>query len=175
MNTTHKIKKVALAICLSISSAASFAQTNGNRISFGVGALYERGFDATVAVEHETKDHNAWEYYLNGYIQYDKDKEARHITTDSFWRSYRTWGLGVAYKPCVYRAKNTYGSLRLGGSVGSDTKEVVGWANVGYEQNYVLRHGWHLYWQVKSDVCINGKDLFRTGIVIGFNLPANSR
>lgn len=175
MNTTHKIKKVAFVICLGISSATCFAQSNSNRISFGVGALYERGFDATVSVEHETKNHNAWEYFLNGYVKYDKDKEAGHITTDSFWRNYRTWGLGVAYKPCVYRAKNTYGSLRLGGSVGSDTKEVVGWANVGYEQNYVLRHGWHLYWQVKSDVCINGKDLFRTGIVIGFKLPANSR
>ena len=175
MDIIHNIKVVALTICLIFSISVGFAQSNSNRISLGVGALYERGFDATISVERETKNHNAWEYYLNGYVKYAKDNTVGHITKDSFWRNYRTWGLGIAYKPCVYRAKNAYGSLRLGGGIGSDTKKVVGWANVGYEQNYVLRHGWQLYWQVKSDVCINGKDLFRTGVVLGFKLPTCSR
>lgn len=163
------------AICLMFGSVSAFAQSNSNRIFMGVGALYERGFDATLSVEHETKNHDAWEYFLNGYVKYDKDKEVDHITKDSFWRNYRTWGAGIAYKPCVYRTKNTYGSLRIGGSVGSDTKEVVGWANIGYEHNYTLRHGWQLFWQVKTDVCINGKDLFRTGVAIGFKLPTSLR
>ena len=30
-----------------------------------------------------------------------------------------------------------------------------------------LRHGWKLFWQVKTDVMIKGEDLFRTGIVLG--------
>ena len=161
MDIIHNIKVVALTICLVFSISVGFAQSNSNRISLGVGALYERGFDATISVEHETKNHNAWEYYLNGYVKYAKDNTVGHITKDSFWYSYRTWGLGIAYKPCVYRAKNAYGSLRLGGGIGSE--------------NYVLRHGWQLYWQVKSDVCINGKDLFRTGVVLGFKLPTCSR
>ena len=29
------------------------AQSHGNRLTLGVGALYERGFDVTLAVEHE--------------------------------------------------------------------------------------------------------------------------
>jgi hypothetical protein len=83
--------------------------------------------------------------------------------------------LGIAYKPCVARSRNKYGSLRLGASAGSDTHEFVGWAHVGYEHNYVLRHGWHLYWQIKTEVCINGQDLFRTGLVLGIKLPTGAR
>ena len=74
-----------------------------------------------------------------------------------------------------YKAQNKYGSLRLGASAGSDTHEFVGWAHVGYEHNYVLRHGWHLYWQIKTEVCINGQDLFRTGLVLGIKLPTGTR
>lgn len=181
MNTKDKtmkipniIRRTSLAVFLAAFSTTGYAQSNSNRISLGVGALYERGLDATLSVEHETKHHNAWEYFVNSYLKYEKDDKAGHITKDSFWKSYHTWGAGIAYKPCVYRGKNAYGSLRFGGSLGSDTEEVVGWVNVGYEQNYVLRHGWQLFWQVKSDVCINGKDLFRTGVVLGFKIPTGS-
>ena len=125
-------------------------------------ALYEKGFDATIAVEHETNNHNAWEYFANGYVKWSEDANAGHVTKDSFWNNYRTWGLGIAYKPCVVRSRNQYGCLRIGASGGSDTYEFVGWTNVGYEHNYVLRHGYQLYWQLKTDVCINGLDLFRT-------------
>jgi len=174
MRIPNIIRRISLALCLTFITLAGNAQSNSNRISLGVGALYERGFDATMSVEHETKNHNAWEYFANGYLKYEKDEKAGHITKDSFWKSYRTWGAGIAYKPCVYRGKNAYGSLRLGGSLGSDTEEVVGWVNVGYEQSYVLRHGWQLFWQVKSDVCINGKDMFRTGVVVGVKIPTGS-
>ena len=44
-------------------------------------------------------------------------------------------------------------------------------SHLGYEQNYTLRHGWKLFWQVKTDVMIKGEDLFRTGIVLGVKLP----
>lgn len=171
----NNIRNTILSFCMLLTSITVQAQSNGNRLSVGIGALYEKGFDVTFAVEHETQNHNAWEYFANGYVKYTKDERVGHITKDSFWKNYRTWGLGIAYKPCVYRAKNAYGSLRIGASGGSDTHDFVGWANVGYEQNYVLRRGWHLFWQVKTDLCINGKDLFRTGVAIGFKIPAGSR
>ena len=169
MSTT--IRKGLLAFVMMFMTMAATAQTYSNRVGIGVGALYERGFDATISVEHETKNHNAWEYFLNGYVKYEDDKTAGHITNDSFWKSYRTWGLGFAYKPCVYMGKNNYGCLRLGGSAGSDTDEFMGWVHAGYEHDYVLRKGWHLYWQVETDLCINGKDLFRSGVCVGFRLP----
>ena len=103
------------------------AQCHGNRLSLGAGALYEKGFDATIAMEHETNNHNAWEYFANGYVKWSEDEDAGHVTKDSFWNNYRTWGLGIAYKPCVVRSRNQYGCLRIGASGGSDTHEFVGW------------------------------------------------
>ena len=169
------MERILLSFALLLVAATGKAQVHGNRLSFGAGALYERGFDATLSVEHETKHHNAWEYFGNAYIKWDEDEKAGHVTMDSFWHNYFTWGHGIAYKPCVVRTRNKYGSVRLGGSLGSDTHEVVGWVNLGYEHNYVLRHGWHLYWQVKSDICINGEDLFRSGIVLGLKFPVGAR
>lgn len=54
-----------MGLCVSVSS---FAQSHSDRISVGVGALYQRGLDATISWEHETRYHNAWEYFINGYI-----------------------------------------------------------------------------------------------------------
>ena len=173
-------KLTFLLVAMFMVATTGYAQSHSNRISLGVGALYERGLDAILAWEHETKNHNAWEYFVNGYLKYEDDPIAGHITNDSFWKSYNTWGAGVAYKPCIVRGgirhgRNHYGALRLGGSVGSDCHEAVGWVNVGYEHNYALKNGWYLYWQLKTDLCINGKDLFRTGVTIGVKLPYNAR
>ena len=63
--------------------------------------------------------------------------------------------------------------MRLGGSLGSDTHEVIGGIHVGYEHNYALPHGWFLYGQVKTDMVINGKDFFRTGIAVGVKFNVN--
>ena len=79
--------------------------------------------------------------------------------------------MGVAYKPCVTRGRNHHGNLRIGGSLGSDRHGIVGGTHAGYEHSYSLRKGWQVYWQVKSDLMIGGKDLFRTGVVIGVKLP----
>lgn len=81
------------------------------------------------------------------------------------------WGVGFAYKPSVMRGRNSTGNLRLGASVGSDRDDVLGGVHVGYEHNYTLRNGLILFWQVKSDLMINGKDLFRTGGAVGIKLP----
>ena len=69
------------------------------------------------------------------------------------------------------RGRNSTGNLRLGASVGSDRDDVLGGVHVGYEHNYTLRNGLILFWQVKSDLMINGKDLFRTGVAVGIKLP----
>ena len=55
--------------------------------------------------------------------------------------------------------------------MGSDTDEVIGGIHLGYEQDYELRHGLVLFWQAKSDMIINGRDLFRTGLAIGIKIP----
>lgn len=175
MRDIRKTTRIILLLLAFACTLEAHAQRNSDRLMTGMGALYENGLDATLSWDHETRYHNAWEYFLNGYVKWSKDPSVGHITRKSFWHNYRTWGAGVAYKPCVTRGHNNHGNLRLGASLGSDTHEVVGWVNVGYERDYVLRHGLHVYWQVKSDLCINGEDLFRTGLVIGIKLPTNKQ
>ena len=152
-------------------SATAFAGDRDRRVSFGVGLLYENGLDATLSYERENAYHNAWEFFANGYLKWDKCASCGHVCPDSFWKNYRSWSIGAAYKPCVVRGRNHYGSFRFGGSLGSDTHRVLGGVHASYEHNYRLRGGWQVYWQVKSDLMIKGKDLFRTGIVLGVKLP----
>lgn len=158
---------VSVFCCMNAHAQSS----NQNHVLLDVGALYETGFDATVAYEHEGKYHNAWEYFATGYIKYDDDPEAGHITRKSFWKNYRSWHVGIAYKPCVARGRNHHGNARIGVSGGSDTNEFVGGIHVGYEHTYALKGGWRLFFQVKEDVVIRGEDLFRTGIAIGVKVP----
>ena len=122
-------------------SATAFAGDRDGRVSFGIGLLYENGLDATLSYERENAYHNAWEFFANGYLKWDKCASCGHVCPDSFWKNY------------------------------SDTHRVLGGVHAGYEHNYRLRGGWQVYWQVKSDLMIKGKDLFRTGIVLGVKLP----
>ena len=152
-------------------SATAFAGDRDGRVSFGIGLLYENGLDATLSYERENAYHNAWEFFANGYLKWTECKSCGHICPESFWRNYRTYGFGVAYKPCVIRGRNHYGNLRIGASAGSDTKKFLGGLHFGYEHNYVLRSGWTLYWQAKSDLMIKGADLLRVGVALGVKLP----
>jgi hypothetical protein len=158
-----------ISIILLASSAK--AGDNDGRVQLGVGLLYENGMDVTVGYEHETRYHNAWEFFANGYLKWADCESCGHICPKSFWRNYNTWSLGVAYKPCVYRGKNHHGNFRIGGSLGSDTHKVLGGIHAGYEHSYNIGKGWELFWQVKTDVMIKGEDLFRSGICLGFKIP----
>ena len=171
MKNFYLNKMFVLAVILFTTCVPGFADNHRGRLQIGTGLLYERGMDLTVAYEHETRYHNAWEYFGNVYLKWDECASCGHVCPKSFWNNYNTWGLGVAYKPCVTRGRNHHGNLRIGGSLGSDRHNVVGSVHAGYEHSYSLRKGWQVYWQVKSDLMIGGKDLFRTGVVIGVKLP----
>lgn len=159
---------ITLAFCGVVGCRA---QSNLSFLRLGLSALYERGFDATVSYEHTTRYHRAWEFFGTYYIKYATDPEAGHITKDSFWHDYNSWQLGICYKPCVSRGKNHYGNIRFGGSLGSDMDHVIGGVHLGYEHTYVLRGGLGLFFLLKEDVTISGKDLFRTGVSLGIKVP----
>ena len=152
-----KLLLLAVAI-LTMAGTASAADKDG-RVQIGAGLLYENGL--------ELSHHNAWEFFGNMYLKWDKCADCGHVCPDSFWKNYRTWSVGAAYKPCVFRGRNNHGNLRLGGSVGSDTHGVIGGIHAGYEHSYVMRGKWQFYWQVKTEFVINGRDWFKTGVGIG--------
>lgn len=161
---------ILLTACLCLC-VHTHAQRNTGRLSLGAGLLYRNGMDLTLAYEHETSYHNAWEFFANGYLQWKECATCGHVCPDSFWRNYRTYSFGAAYKPCVVRGRNYHGNLRIGASAGSDTKKFLAGLHFGYEHNHVLRSGWIFFWQVKGDVMIKGADLFRAGVGIGVKLP----
>ncbi len=113
---------ILMLACMCVFMNAS-AQRNSGRLSLGVGLLYENGMDVTLAYEHEMNYRHAWEFFANGYLKWTECKSCGHICPESFWRNYRTYGFGVAYKPCVVRGRNHYGNLRIGASAGSDTNK----------------------------------------------------
>lgn len=151
----------------------AFSQRNSNRISFGVGALYERGLDATLSYEREVNNHNLWEVFANAYLKWDKCSVCNHVCPESFWNNYQTFEVGAAYKYCIIRRKNHFGNVRIGVGLGTDTEHFVGGLHLGYEHNYALRKGWYLYWQARTELMLKGQDLFRTGLSIGIKFPSN--
>ena len=74
------------------------AQRGSGRLSLGAGLLYKNGLDVTLAYEHEMNYRHAWEFFANGYLQWAECESCKHVCPESFWRNYRTYGFGVAYK-----------------------------------------------------------------------------
>lgn len=166
-------RTLLVTVLMATVMGTAYAQNGYGHIQAGVGMLYERGYDLTLAYEHEGRHHNAWEYFVNGYIKWDVCPSCGHICPESFWHNYRTWSVGSAWKPCVIRTRNTCGRLRLGASAGSDTHQFVGIFHAGYEHDYTLHGGVRLFWQVGTELTLNAEDLLRTGAVIGIKLPVN--
>lgn len=169
------IKKGAVLLVMLFISTLGFAQHNNNHIIMDVGASYYKGLEATIAYEHGTSYHHAWEFFGTYHITYEKDSQARHYTKKSFWNDYRTWHIGAAYKPCVLSRRNNHGNLRLGGSFGSNTDRFLGGIHVGYEHTFCLYNGWELFLQFKEEIILpkQRRDLFRTGAAFGVKIPFN--
>lgn len=137
---TMKKTIILIITCVCVAASAN-AQQGSGRLSLGTGLLYKNGMDITLAYEHEMNYRHAWEFFVNGYLQWAECGSCGHICPESFWRNYRSYGFGVAYKPCMTRGRNHYGSLRIGASAGSDMNKFLGGLHLGYEHNYVLRAG----------------------------------
>lgn len=169
------MKKILFAMIAAFTLVATNAnaQRNTDRISLGVGAYFERTLDATISYEHETKYHNAWEYFANFSLKYDECQSCGHICPDSFWKNHNTIMAGIAYKPCVVRGRNHYGNIRFGASAGTDTDKFIADVHLGYEHNYVLHSGVTLFWQVKGDMQFWQPDLLKGGVTIGVKFPIN--
>ena len=65
MKNFYLNKMFVLAVILFTTCVPGFADNHRGRLQIGTGLLYERGMDLTVAYEHETRYHNAWEYFGN--------------------------------------------------------------------------------------------------------------
>lgn len=158
---------MALAVALSLQPVS--AQGRSDRLGMGAGIMVSPAADATVFWEHETRYHNAWEVFAEGYLKYD-------VNGSGLRGSYGCWGVGAAWKPCILRSRNRYGNMRMGVSCGSNTDDFVAGIHLGFERSYVLHHGWRLYWRAGMEMRVPKRDdLIRGGLSLGFMLPVSGR
>ncbi len=165
------MKKILFLMTLCLAVISAKADDNNGHLGLGVGLLYENGLDATLSYEHETRYHNAWEYYANVYLKWAECEDCGHVCKDSFWNNYNTWYLGIAYKPAVHIGRNNVGRFRIGAQAGSDRHDFIAGGTIGYEHTYQLKGGFQLYWNVRTDIMAWTEDLFRTGVSVGVRFP----
>ena len=162
------MRRIIMIAVVLLSTVLAKAQDNSNRIGVGVGAFYRPAASATLFWEHETRYHNAWEFFATGSLKLDD--------LEDLGANYRCWGVGAAWKPCVFRARNRYGSARIGVSLGAAPTDFLAGIHAGWQHSYALRRGWQFYWQAGVDVMLPRRDdLFRVGAGVGIKMPVRIR
>ena len=160
------MRRILMIAVVLLSTVLVKAQDNSNRIGVGLGGFYRPAASATLFWEHET--HNAWEFFASGSMKLDD--------IENLGTNYRCWGVGAAWKPCVYRARNRYGSARIGVSLGAAPTDFLAGIHAGWQHSYAMRSGWQFYWQAGVDVMLPKRnDLFRVGAGIGIKMPVRIR
>ncbi|MBR4226493.1 MAG: hypothetical protein IKR86_06965 [Candidatus Methanomethylophilaceae archaeon] len=158
---------LVIAVVL-LTAVMAKAQDNANRIGVGATAYYRPAASAILSWEHETAYHNAWEVFATGSLKLDN--------LDDIKSNNKAWGVGAAWKPCLYRAKNRYGSARIGVSIGAAPVDFLAGIHAGWQHSYTLKSGWQFYWQAGVDLMLPRRDdLFRAGAGIGVKLPVRDR
>ena len=146
----------------------SIAQDRSDRIGVGAGLSYRPAADAVLFWEHETRYHNAWEVFVEGQLLLPESPSPE----TRLWDNGRRWGVGAAYKPCVYRARNRYGSALFGVSLGAAPSEFQAALQAGWQQSYALRGGWQFYWQAGASLTLpKWGGLFHAGGAVGIKVP----
>ena len=162
------MRKFLMIAAVLVSTVLARAQDNSNRIGVGVGAFYRPAASATLFWEHETRYHNAWEFFATGSLKLDD--------LEDLGANYRCWGVGAAWKPCVFRARNRYGSARIGVSLGAAPTDFLAGIHAGWQHSYALKGGWQFFWQAGVDLMLPKRDdLFRAVAGIGVKLPVRDR
>ncbi len=162
------MRRIIMIAVVLLSTMLARAQDNSNRIGVGVGAFYRPAASATLFWEHETRYHNAWEFFATGSLKLDD--------IEDLGTNYRCWGVGAAWKPCVFRARNRYGSARIGVSLGAAPTDFLAGIHAGWQHSYALRRGWQFYWNAGVDVMPPRRDdLSRFGAGVGIKMPVRIR
>lgn len=167
------MKKIFLVLIVTLSfSLKLFAGDGDKHLSIAGGWQYKNTVNALVSLEFETKYHNSWEVYVDLSNAYAKCPDHNKIDSKSFW-DYKTFGMGVAYKPTFWRGKNSTLRWRVGADIGANQKGFQASVDIGIEYNYALKNGMQLFMLQKNDFVFWTRDHFRNGLLIGLKIPLN--
>lgn len=167
------MRRILLILSLLVGTVLpSMAQDRSDRIGLGIGAPYSFAGDAVLFWEHETRYHNAWEVFAEGQLLLPEQPSQ----VGQLWDNGKRWGVGAAYKPCIWMARNRYGSARLGVSLGASLSEFQAALHAGWQQAYALRGGWQFFWHAGTSLTLpKWGSLFHVGGGIGIKMPIHER
>lgn len=168
--------KRILLIIITVFSLAYNANAGEGDLLLNVsgGLAYRKTAMANLAVEWETKYHNSWMVYLDAATIFEWcDIDQTYLCSKTFW-DYRTLGIGGAWKPALYRWKNT----NFKGGLGVDLGVKEGYSfflsvDLLFELNYSFKNRTQVFIQQKNDFCFWCKEHFRNGFMIGIKIPLN--
>ena len=170
-NKSH-MKRILLILSLSLAVLPSVAGNGDKFFNLSAGGQWKNTVNAIIGFESETKYHNAWEMYVDLSTAYEKCPQHGVVDSKSFW-AYKTFGIGGAYKPLIYRGKNSTLRWRLGADLGANRRGFQASLDLGFEYAYSLRSGIQLFVMQKNDFVFWTRDHFRNGVLIGVKFPLN--
>ena len=129
------MRKFLMVAVLLMTAVMAKAQDNTNRIGVGLGGYYRPAASMTLFWEHETRYHNAWEFFAEGRVLFHGDLSQLSQVSQIWDSAGKQWGVGAAWKPCVYRARNRYGSARIGVTLGAAPTDFLAGIHAGWQHS----------------------------------------
>ena len=169
----NTMKKIIFLIMISFISLKSMAGDGDKFFNISGGWQWKNTVNAVVGLEFEGKYHNAYELYIDLATAYDKCPVCNKVCSDSFW-SYKTFGIGAAYKPTISRGKNSNLRWRFGADLGANRKGFQASIDIGLEYSYSFRNGMQVFVMQKNDFVFWTRDHFRNGLLVGVKFPINN-
>ena len=166
------MKRIAFLVITLFFSLKSMAGDGDKFFNISGGWQWKNTVNAVVGLEFEGKYHNAYELYIDLATAYDKCPVCNKVCSDSFW-SYKTFGIGAAYKPTISRGKNSNLRWRFGADLGANRKGFQASIDIGLEYSYSFRNGMQVFVMQKNDFVFWTRDHFRNGLLVGVKFPIN--
>ena len=166
------MKRLIIMVLVAVAAISPASAGDGDRhLGFQAGVFYPGVLGGTLSVDYETRYHNAWEVYLDAFTEWADCGTCGKVCRDSFWKSNYGLGIGGAYKPTVWRSRNSTGRARMGADIGTCSRAFSMGVELGYEHVWTLRGGWQLVLQQKNEVTFWGGPTWRFGGMLGIRLP----
>ena len=164
----HYLAAASLALLTVLPASAGDGET---RVGLASGVYWPGVLGATLSVDHETRYHNAWEFYLDAFTKWEECPDCGKVCRQSFWKSRYGLGVGVAYKPAVHRTRNSVGRVRMGADIGTSNRSFSLGVELGYEYVWTFRNRTQVVLQQKNEVTFWGLPRWRFGGMVGFRIP----
>lgn len=168
---TQFMRLAVMVMLLTVTAANVQAGDRDRHLGLSAGVMYPRIFSATLHFDKETRYHNAFEAYADYFCQWDKCPTCNKVCSESFWKNRYGLSFGAAYKPCVNRGRNSFGRVRIGADLGTNTRNFVLGVELGYEYVWTLRNGMQMALIQKNEVNFWAKPVFKNGLQIGVRIP----